>query len=197
MEPRTYTSHEVATLMQVSPSAVLRWIDGGLLRAFRTPGGHRRVSADALRAFLHEQAMPVPSVLEPARVRVLVIDDEPGYLTALGATLRRADPRLEVDLAESAVDGLLKIGLQRPDVVLLDAYMPGMDGLEVCRRIKASRETARIAVVAMSGRRSEELVARFQKAGADSFLPKPLTTAAVLERLEALGLLTVRAVRPP
>ncbi|MEW6430639.1 MAG: response regulator [Myxococcota bacterium] len=193
MSARLLTSHEVASLVQVSPSAVLRWIDQGLLRAFRTPGGHRRVGTAALVEFLRAQGMPVPEQLESPRLRLLVIDDEPDFLKSLGALLVRADPRLQVELAESAVDGLIKIGLHRPDVVLLDAYMPGMDGPEVCRRIKAAPETAHIAVMAMSGRRSEELVARFEAAGAACFLAKPLKAAVVVEQLLALGLLQPRS----
>ncbi|MCC6333903.1 MAG: response regulator [Myxococcales bacterium] len=189
MEPRVLTSHEVASLMQVSPSAVLRWIDQGMLRAFRTPGGHRRVGTAELLEFLRAQRMPVPRALEAPRLRLLVIDDEPGFLRSLGESLRRADPRLDVELAESAVDGLIKIGLKRPDVVLLDAYMPGLEGPETCRRIKSEPQTAHIAVLAMSGRRSDELIARFEKAGAAAFLPKPLKTTAIIEQLQLLGLL--------
>ncbi|GMU59131.1 MAG: hypothetical protein AMXMBFR34_08940 [Myxococcaceae bacterium] len=175
--------------MQVSPSAVLRWIDQGRLRAFRTPGGHRRVGTAELLEFLRAQKMPVPRSLEAPRLRLLVIDDEPNVLRPLGESLRRADPRLDVELAESAVDGLIKIGLKRPDVVLLDAYMPGMDGPEACRRIKSEPQTAHIAVLAMSGRRSDELLHRFEKAGAAAFLAKPLKPAAVLEQLHHLELL--------
>lgn len=193
MDSRPLTSHEVASLMQVSPSAVLRWIDQGLLRAFRTPGGHRRVGTTELLAFLKAQNMPVPPQLGGRAVRVLLIDDEPRYLSSLGALLRRAEPRLEISLAESAVDGLLKVGLWRPDVVLLDAYMPGMDGLEACRRIKSAPETAQVVVLAMSGRRSDELVRRFEAAGAAAFFAKPLDVAAVVERLRALGVLEARA----
>ncbi|MEW5740362.1 MAG: response regulator [Myxococcota bacterium] len=187
MEPRLLTSHEVASLMQVSPSAVLRWIDQGMLRAFRTPGGHRRVGTAELLEFLRAQKMPVPRALEAPRLRLLIIDDEPGFLRPLGEALRRADPRLDVELADSAVDGLIKIGLKRPDVVLLDAYMPGMDGPEACRRIKSEPETAHISVLAMSGRRSEELISRFEKAGAAAFIAKPLKPAAIIEQLQHLG----------
>lgn len=189
MGARILTSHEVASLVQVSPSAVLRWIDQGLLRAFRTPGGHRRVGATALVDFLRAQGMPVPAQLETPRLKLLVVDDEPEFLRSLGTLLERADGRLDVELAESAVDGLIKIGLRRPDVVLLDAYMPGMDGPEVCRRIKSAPETAHVTVMAMSGRKSEELVNRFVTAGAACFVSKPLKVTAVLEQLQALGLL--------
>ena len=189
---RIFTSHEVASLVQVSPSSVLKWIEQGKLRAFRTPGGHRRVACEELVDFLRAHRLPVPRELEGDRVRLLVIDDEATWLRALGAFLQRADSRIEVSLAESALDGLLKVGLSRPEVVLLDSYMPGMDGLEVCRRLKASEETAHIAVLAMSGRPSAELEKRFLEAGAAAFLPKPLQAAAVLAKLEGLGLVRPR-----
>src|SRR4051812_27084978 len=128
---RVFTSHEVASLVQVSPSSVLKWIEQGKLRAFRTPGGHRRVASDELVEFLKAHHLPVPRELEGEKVKLLVIDDEPTYLRSLGILLQKADSRVEVSLAENALDGLLKVGLQRPTVVLLDSYMPGMDGLEV------------------------------------------------------------------
>lgn len=189
---RLFTSHEVASLVQVSPSSVLKWIEQGKLRAFRTPGGHRRVASDELVEFLRSHHLPVPRELEEERVKLLVIDDEPRYLRALGTILQKADSRVEVSLAENAVDGLLKVGVLRPHVVLLDSYMPNMDGHEVCRRLKESEETANIAVLAMSGRHSAELEKRFLEAGAAAFLKKPFQPAEVLSKLEGLGLVRPR-----
>jgi excisionase family DNA binding protein len=192
---RYFTSHEVATLVQVSPSSVLKWIDQGKLKAFRTPGGHRRVGSPELVDFLRVHQLPVPAELKEERVRLLVIDDEATSLRALGALLRRSDSRVEVALAESALDGLLKVGVLRPEVVLLDSYMPGIDGVEVCRRLKASSETAHIAVLAMSGRPSAELEKQFLDAGAAAFLAKPLQPAVVFSTLEKLGLVKQRESR--
>ena len=185
---RLLTSHEVASLAQVSPSSVLKWIEQGLLKAFRTPGGHRRVASDELVGFLRAHHLPVPRELEEERVRVLVIDDDAPWLRALGALLARADARIVVDLAQNAVDGLLKVGLTRPHLVLLDSYMPGMDGVEVCKRLKRSPQTASIAVLAMSGRPSAELEKKFLDAGAAAFVAKPIQPAVVLSKLETLGL---------
>ena len=189
------TPHEVAALVQVSPTAVLRWIAQGKLRASRMPGEPRQVASDDLIAFLKANHLPVPRALEPERVRLLVIDDQAPYLKALGAALRHADARLDVELAESAPDGLLNAVMRRPEVVLVDSYMPGMDGLEVCRRLKASAATARIAVLAMSGRPSAELEGAFLEAGAAAFLAKPLEAAGVLATLDGLGLLKSRESR--
>lgn len=191
----SFTPHDVAKLVQVSPTAVLRWIAEGKLRASRVPGEPRQVAIDELIAFLKAHHLPVPRALEPERVRLLVIDDQAPYLKALGAALRHADARLDVELAESAPDGLLNAVMRRPEVVLVDSYMPGMDGLEVCRRLKASAATARIAVVAMSGRPSAELEGAFLGAGAAAFLAKPLEAAGVLATLDGLGLLKSRESR--
>lgn len=191
MGSRFFTSHEVANLVQVSPSAVLRWIDQGLLPAFRTPGGHRRIPAVELVEFLRSHQMPVPGELaqQASTVRLLVVDDEVRYLQSLATLLGLADARLEVDLCDNSVSGLLKVGLTRPDAVLLDAYMPGMDGLEVCRRVKSAEETAHIALIAMSGRASDEMENAFRLAGASAFLRKPLDVARVLNALADVGVI--------
>lgn len=191
MGSRFFTSHEVANLVQVSPSAVLRWIDQGLLPAFRTPGGHRRIPAVELVEFLRSHQMPVPGELaqQASKVRLLVVDDEVRYLQSLATLLGLADARLEVDLCDNSVSGLLKVGLTRPDAVLLDAYMPGMDGLEVCRRVKSAEETAHIALIAMSGRASDEMEDAFRVAGASAFLRKPLDVARVLKALADVGVI--------
>lgn len=179
------TSAEVARLLGAGRTTVQRWIDGGELRAYRTPGRHRRVAKTDLLRFLRLRGMPVPRALH-ALVRVLVIDDDVGFLTALPPLLRRVDRAIEVELASSGIDGLLAIGARHPDVVLLDAMMAGLDGFEVCRRIHATPETADIAVVGMSG--SPQNAALFERAGARHFLPKPLAVPAVVDVLRALGL---------
>jgi excisionase family DNA binding protein len=63
------TTHEIASLLEFDPSTVSKWVDRGLLGAFRTPGGHRRIGRLDLIAFLRAHQMPVPAALgaEPAK----------------------------------------------------------------------------------------------------------------------------------
>jgi excisionase family DNA binding protein len=184
MTDRVYTSHEVADLVQVSPSTVLSWVNQGLLPAFRTPGGHRRIRGHELAGFLRSHRMPIPAEIDDRR-RVLAIDDEPAFLRALERQLARAAPDLAVQTATGAVEGLLKVGTFQPDVVLLDADMPGMDGVEVCRRLRDDPATRRIAVVAITGRPSPDLEERFRAAGAVGFLHKPFELGPFLAVLDA------------
>jgi excisionase family DNA binding protein len=179
------TSLEVAKLIDTSRTTVQRWIDAGQLKAFRTVGNHRRVKPDDLFAFLKRQGMPIPSGLQ-RKVRVLVIDDESRYLKALKAVIERADKRFEVEIAEDGLDGLLTVGARHPDIVLLDAMMPGWDGFEVCRRLKRNPDTKKILVVGMSGLASNEEA--FRKAGVDAFVKKPLDPQLLLAVVAWLGL---------
>jgi excisionase family DNA binding protein len=172
----------VARLVNISPSTVLAWIDGGLLPAHRTPGGHRRVAPRELAGFLRRHGMPVPRQLHSMW---LLIDDDTAFLRTTTRLLRRRAPWLIVETADTPIDGLIKVGTRRPDAVVLDAYMPGMDGVEVCRRLKGSPETRDIQVVALTARPSAEVAAAFREAGAVGCLMKPFDVTLLFD---ALGL---------
>jgi excisionase family DNA binding protein len=182
--PVYLSSHEVAQLAGVSASTVLSWIDRGLLPAHRTPGGHRRVARDQLARFLRDNKMPMLRDLDRT-LRLMMIDDDPAFLRSTRRLIEHGLPGVQVETAEGAVDGLLKVGIWRPDVVLLDAFMPGMDGPEVCRRLRSSPETGHIVVVALTGQPSPAVTTAFLDAGAVAMLTKPLDVEALRP---ALGL---------
>src|SRR3954470_13933119 len=78
-----YTTHDISQLLQVDPSTVSKWIDRGILIAFRTPGGHRRVRSTDLRSFLIAHQMPIPEELGSDQIRLVVVDDEKQVLDAI------------------------------------------------------------------------------------------------------------------
>lgn len=191
MRPGYLSSHTVAKLVSVSPSTVLTWIDSGQLPAHRTPGGHRRVAPGALVRFLRDHKMPVPDDLAPVQ-RLLVIDDEAPFLNTMTRLLRRYAPGLAVATAEGAVDGLLKVATFHPDAVLLDAFMPSINGVEVCWRLRQSPETVHIMVIAVTGQPSPDVEAAFAEAGAVACLSKPVDAVSLLR---VLGLEQLKEAR--
>jgi DNA-binding response OmpR family regulator len=154
------------------------------LPAHRTPGGHRRIEREALIRFLRDHAMPVPSDLVRIN-RLLVMDDDAALLRSVRRLLKRAAPQLVVETGEGAVDGLLKIGAFRPDVLLLDAMLPGLDAIEICRRVRQNPATSEIVVIPVAHHPTPKTRAAFRDAGAAELLLKPLDASALLN---ALGL---------
>ncbi len=176
------TSHQAAKLVSTSPSAVLNWIDDDLLPAYRTPGGHRRVERGALIRFLRDHGMPIPRQLAGV-ARLLVVDDDKTFLRNAKRLMARRAPLLNVETADSSMDALLKIGIFRPDAVLVDAKMPGIDGVELCRRLQSDPATEHVTIVAISGRVTSKLESAFVEAGAVGVLTKPLDTDLLLDVL--------------
>jgi putative nucleotidyltransferase with HDIG domain len=115
-------------------------------------------------------------------MRLLLVDDDPGFRALLRTTFE--DVHVEVDEAGSAAQAEARIGERRPDVIVLDVGMPGMDGLAFCRQLKRGGDTHQIRVVLLTGRDDVEDVAG--EAGADALLLKPfrpLELLGVVERL--------------
>jgi excisionase family DNA binding protein len=181
---RLLTSHEVGALLQVNPSSVKKWVNEGRIAAFRTPGGHRRIRVADLVDFLNRHAMPIPRPLAAAsKRRLLVVDDDLMHLRALERRLKPYASRLQVELTENGIDALVMVGSFKPDLIVLDVYMPELDGLEVCRRLKANPETRGIGVIVTSGHLTPTVTQDALTAGALLCLPKPLDLGVVLEHL--------------
>jgi response regulator RpfG family c-di-GMP phosphodiesterase len=116
-------------------------------------------------------------------VRLLLVDDDPGLRALLRATLDAVD--VEVDDAADAAVALTTIRRRRPDAIVLDVNLPGLDGLSFCRQLKRERATRDIPIVVLSGSDGGTADAALE-AGADSFLRKPfspLELLAIVERL--------------
>jgi two-component system cell cycle response regulator len=116
--------------------------------------------------------------------RILVVDD-------IAANLRLLEARLnaeyyEVALAASGPEALARAADWMPDIILLDVMMPGMDGYEVCRRLKANPTTAHIPVVMITALVDPAERVRGLEAGADDFLSKPVDHPTLFARLRAL-----------
>jgi len=178
------TSTQVGNLLQVNPSSVKKWVNDGHIVAFRTPGGHRRIRAADLVVFLDHHKIPVPRLLSnAARRRVIAVDDDTIQLKALGRAFKKYADKVDLTMVENGIDALVEIGASRPHALLIDVYMPGIDGIEVCRRLKSNPATKDIAVIITSGRMTSELEQSARAAGARRALRKPVDVTTVLEEL--------------
>ena len=121
--------------------------------------------------------------------RVLVVDDVPPNVKLLEAKLM--SEYFDVLTAYNGPEALEVIAREHPDIVLLDVMMPGMDGFEVCRRIKSEKATAHIPVVMVTALDQPSDRVAGLEAGADDFLTKPVQDLALFARVRSLVRLKV------
>jgi two-component system phosphate regulon response regulator PhoB len=118
------------------------------------------------------------------RTRVLIVEDEEPLTLLLRYNLE-ADG-YEVDSVTRGDDADLRLREQVPDLVLLDWMLPGLSGIELCRRIRARRETERLPVIMLTARGEEGDRVRGLATGADDYIVKPFSVPELLARVRAL-----------
>jgi excisionase family DNA binding protein len=175
------TSHEVGSLLQMDPSSIVKWVNDGILPAYRTPGGHRRIRSSELLSFLRTHSMYIPDALRGAGIKVLLVDDDTSLLQSLSRAMKSHKDKFELSTSSSGIEALVKLGSERPDILVIDVHMPGLDGFEVLKRLKQNPATSGINVVFFTGKPSAELEKRAVEAGAKALLAKPLTAAKLVE----------------
>lgn len=116
--------------------------------------------------------------------RILVVDDIATNRMVMAAQLKAR--YFDVLVAENGAEGLELAQNQDPDIVLLDCVMPGLDGFEVCKRLKADARTRDIPVVMVTALETHESRLQALGAGADDFLPRPITDTALFARIRQL-----------
>jgi excisionase family DNA binding protein len=176
-----YTLGQAAAFLGAAQSTVRKWADGGRLRTFYTPGGHRRFRRADLEAFL---AVPrgAGAPVKPTGASVLVVDDDAALREFIRANLEKEG--YAVREAGSASEGLAALDEEPPDLILLDVMMPSMDGWEMLRRVHERHGVDAIQVIMYSGKLDEAGTAA--ERGAQAFIGKPFDPQKLLDATRQL-----------
>ena len=122
----------------------------------------------------------------PAEIHVLIVDDDSNILSGTARLLKKAG--YTVTQATSGEDALQAIAVRRPDLLLLDHNLPGMDGLEVCHRLKRDPALADVLVVMVSAiRAASDAQAEGLELGADGYISRPIANRELLARVDAFA----------
>jgi excisionase family DNA binding protein len=183
-EKRFLTTGEIAKYCAVSHLTVTNWIRAGKLFASRTPGGHNRIRREDLLRFLIEHDFPVPQELAKEGKQILVVDDERALVEIMAQTLR--EDGYQVSIAFDGYEAGLKMATLRPDLLLLDLIMPGLDGFSICQRVKANPDSKPTKIIAMTGFVQEGNLAKALECGADLCLAKPFQLQTLKEMVAKL-----------
>ena len=123
--------------------------------------------------------------------RILVIED---YLsTARFLTYTLEQEGFQTSVARDGIEGLRKAQEEKPDLIILDVMLPGLDGFELCRRLRADAETAKLPVLMLSAKAQEADKATGLKMGADMYISKPAAPEKIVAAVKSALNKTTRA----
>lgn len=162
-----------AKVLGISVGTVQALVQRGDLKAWRTQGGHRRISMESMREY--QRAQGAPELLHRAHhLRVLVVEDDPASLELFRNAIDGWSLPVDCTSMTSAMEALIDIGTIRPDVLVTDLLMPGVDGFELLRALHANPSFSGMVLVAMTGLSSEQISARGGLPGSTVTMPKPI-----------------------
>jgi len=185
-----FTVFTASKYCNVASKTIINWIDQGHIKAYRTPGGHRRINRKDLEEFMKKQGIPLPeTIMEGNRKKILVVDDDPIIVESIVQSLEEDEHDYEVISAGDGFEAGLQVNHFKPHLLILDIMMPDIKGNEVCRKIKSSPETKDTKIVVLSAYLDDEKFAEMKAHGADACFSKPLPLPQLREEVaRQLGL---------
>jgi excisionase family DNA binding protein len=166
------STREIAQRLSVNITTVISWIDQGKLKAHRTPGGHRRVRRDDFLTFAKAYDFPLSAENEKGPI-ALIVEDDKDFRAMIRNFIGAVRPDVTVQEAADGFEAGQKVSEIGPDILILDLFLPGVNGFEICERIRSHPDLRETAILAMSGKSTEAEKERILRAGADAFLSKP------------------------
>jgi excisionase family DNA binding protein len=166
----------------VSRATMWKWVKAEKLKSFVTAGGHHRILRADIEQLLSERGFV--SKGKNGQRTILIVDDDASMRKLLKQRLRREN--FKVDTAEDGFSAGIKIQKEKPDLILLDLIMDGLDGFEVCRAIKQDDALKSIKILALTGFDTPEHRERALAQGADAFMVKGTKLSIILDQIKKL-----------
>jgi len=154
------STKEAAAVLGVSHRTVQLWVESGTLQAWRTAGGHRRITLESVNRLVegrriaiaaHAPPPAAPAASASSTRRVLVVDDDPLMLRLYELEMAGWGMDLNVVKANNGFEALIRIGEERPDLLVSDLNMPGMDGFRMIRTLREDSGSAGMSMIVVSG----------------------------------------------
>ncbi len=180
------STREAADRLGVSLRTVQLWSEAGLLRAWKTPGGHRRILTASIDELLKRRTVVGTRRAPGGNFQVLVVEDEPDFRQLFELHLRSWGLPIHLASVPSGFDALLQIGASQPDLLITDLRMPGIDGFEMLRALKASGAIGELEIIVVTALTEHTIAERGGLPAGVTVLYKPLHFAELRKRLDPM-----------
>lgn len=176
------TTGEAADLLSISVGTVQLWVEKGLLEAWKTTGGHRRITRDSIHRLLYMPQVgsetsadsTQPKQCAQRNLRMMVVDDDQDTLRLYAMVIRTWRRPIDLVCIDNAMLALLHMGKILPDLLITDLQMPEIDGFEMLRTIARVPELAQLHIAVVSGLDGTEIKEHGGLPNDIGVLPKPI-----------------------
>ncbi len=185
------TTFETSRLCGVVHTTIIRWIKDGKLKAYETPGGHRRIQIEDLLAFMKHYNMPIPAAFPKNMPSIMALDDNKQILSMIRKAFETFASDIELYTTSNPVEAMVMLGNHPADLLILDVIMPAMDGIQVCKTLKTREETAKMKIIVITGKLLSHEQEDFLNRNADYVMRKPFSPVELIEHAVKLLKLNV------
>lgn len=151
------SSREAAELLDVAVSTIQVWTDNGLLKAWTTAGGHRRITKSSVEDMLKQQQASIEQKKGNHPVSIVVVEDNEQEIKLYQQQFELRDINADVRIFKDGYTGLMNIGRSPPDIIISDLMMPNMNGFEMLKAIRETPELQQCKLIAVSALTDDEI----------------------------------------
>jgi excisionase family DNA binding protein len=189
MQQDVYTTQDAAKLLGVSLRTIQLWVENGSLRAWKTPGGHRRVLKDSVDTLIQKRESPNTAMVAPANTltSILVVEDNLALCKLYEATIRSWRLPTELKIVHDGFAALVAIGASQPNIIITDIDMPGMDGIMMLRKLREEHACDKSEIIVVTGLDAVRLAEMGGVPEGISVFLKPAPFALIQARIQEIA----------
>lgn len=168
------TSKQAASLLDVTTRTIQLWSDAGVLKAWKTAGGHRRFNLENIKELKGQLNKEVKASAEHQLIRVLVIEDDPDLNLLYKMTINNWNLPVILVSEIDGFKGLIRIGAWKPDIVITDIKMPKIDGIYMLKTLSKMKLLSDMLIIAVSAFSKAEIDERGGLPAGITLFTKPI-----------------------
>ena len=155
MNEKTCSTREAAAALGICVRTVQLWVEQGRLKAWKTPGGHRRIFRESIGEQLREREKSIGGGADD--FDILIVEDDQIFRQMVQSKLRSVTPMINIRTANNGIEGLIKLGERNPQILITDLLMPGLDGFHMLNTLTSSPSFRPMQIFVMTGMSDDEI----------------------------------------